>query len=54
MAAILDFSILSKLLTAPHPSGYHYRGIGHEYSETKLHQTNKIYPHVLIIIVNCK
>ena len=39
---------------APHPSGYHYRGIEHEYSEEKLHQTNKVYPHVLIIIVNCK
>ena len=37
MAAILDFSIYQNCsrVTAPHPSGYHHRGIEHAYSEDK-------------------
>ena len=37
MAAILDLSIYQNCsrVTAPHPSGYHHRGIENECSEDK-------------------
>ena len=42
-------------VTTPRPSGYHYGGVEHEYSEEEnCIKQNKVYPHVLLIIVNCE